>query len=601
MKSLMRLLSCVLEDSSIRCCTSTARDFETITRRVEHEGLSFLTITLPTFAQDFERSLEEGRIDHTRFSSFKKNGALPNLLRGLLGLVFDSRTGVILDDVDIDAIFCIRQVCLMFKKLLLPCSSERERRAYARFIECESEVVNGRPEGYSAAAERFSVVADLIWGSVFGDLSAKLGSSSAVLRPRHGPGATAERISGNLKYDIRTWHSRLETRFPSADFAIPNYSYSDQLDSINFLEPEAEPPVRVITVPKTLKTPRIIAIEPVCMQYTQQAVLEILVDILESHSLTVGSVNFTDQTKNQILALKSSRDGRFATIDLKDASDRVSLDIVKLMLRKCPDLLDTILACRSTTAEVPGQGVVHLAKFASMGSALCFPMEAMVFYTIVVSAVLRERQLQISYKNLLRVKKEVLVYGDDIIVPSDCVLSVIRELEDLNLRVNQHKSFWTGKFRESCGEDAYDGNRVTPVYVRRMLPEKRSQTSEMISTVSLANQMYKAGFWRTCRYLRAYCESIAKIPYVLETSPVIGWHSFLGNYDVGRTCQWTHAPRVYGMLVSETKRRSVSTGPASLMKYFLKRGVEPFQDVKHLEYGGRPVSVDIKMRWAQPY
>lgn len=84
LKSHMRLLECVLADASTWCSTSTTRDFNTISRRVEHEGFSFLTIALPSFCSDFERSLADGCVAPSRFLGFKKRGALPVLLRGLL-------------------------------------------------------------------------------------------------------------------------------------------------------------------------------------------------------------------------------------------------------------------------------------------------------------------------------------------------------------------------------------------------------------------------------------------------------------------------------------------------------------------------------------
>lgn len=72
MKSLMVLLQAVLLDAGQWCCTSTTRDFKEISRRVEHEGLSFLTITLPNFCRDFESCLDKGMVDNTAFLSFKK-------------------------------------------------------------------------------------------------------------------------------------------------------------------------------------------------------------------------------------------------------------------------------------------------------------------------------------------------------------------------------------------------------------------------------------------------------------------------------------------------------------------------------------------------
>lgn len=649
-KSLMRLLECVLADAGTWCSTSTTRDFNTIARRVEHEGVSFVTITLPTFCQDFERGLEEGRIDSSHFLGFKKRGALPVFLQGLLNRVFDASDGTLLKEVDPLAIHAVRQICLMYKKLLLSCSKERERKSYANFIETDRSVaefesrleaywsstpVDPRdtsdsrvPESGSSSDEpagrschpmaktligrqrggsrhspmelhHFTSVARILWGELFHSDSFRVDDRRVL--PRHGPGATAERISGNRKFDIRRWHQRLDHWFPVSDFAIPNLGFAEELTGIQFVPPEQEQPVRVISVPKTLKSPRIIAIEPVCMQYTQQAVMEILVERLESYGFTKGHMNFTDQTVNQDLARKSSIDQSLATLDLKDASDRVSARLVWEMLESQPVFRELVFATRSLTANVPGHGVIPLHRFASMGSALCFPIEAMVFYTIIVSAIHRAERYPLTRNGLMKARSGVRVYGDDIIVPVRYVQTVVNELEWFNLRVNTNKSFWTGKFRESCGLDAYDGIPVTPVYCRRTLPTSRRNADELISGISLANQLYKAGYWQSAAYLRSLIGRIATVPHVAENSSILGWHSVANSYEVQSWDKHRHCWTVKGLTVDAKSRKDPLDGFPALMKFFLKRGKEPYHDEEHLERYGRPLAVYTKLRWAQPY
>jgi hypothetical protein len=649
MKSQMRLLECVLADASIWCSTSTTRDFETITRRVEREGISFLTITLPTFCSDFERSLEIGCVDPSFFLGFKKKGALPVFLRGLLGLVFNASDGTLLEDVSFHAVYAIRQVCLLNKKLLLDCSEERIRRCYANFLETDrsvaefeenlgvfldfvpgdprylrdsrsdGEVTNAECEsersrsgadsshargvtarlGSPMELEHFRSVAGLLWGQLFDADSFRIDANKVL--PRHGPGATAERISGNRKFKQLKWHRRLDHWFPASDFLIPNAGFEAELEDIQFVDPEQEEPVRVITVPKTLKGPRIIAIEPVCVQYTQQALMEILVERLEKYDLTKGKVNFTDQTVNQSLALSSSLDGRFATIDLKDASDRVSARLVSTMLATQPIFREMLFACRSTRADVPGLGIHSLSRFASMGSAMCFPIEAMVFYTIIVSAIHRAERYPLTRKSLFKVISGVRVYGDDIIVPVEYVPIVKSELEWFNLRVNSNKSFYSGKFRESCGLDAYDGIPVKPVYATRLLPTSRHNAEELISAVSLANQLYRAGYWHACQYVRDVIERFATAPYVMENSSVLGWHSYLYGYEAHSWDQHLHRWLVKGHVVSAKSPTDILDDWPALMKFFIKRGKEPYHDAKHLERYGRPLAVYTKSRWVQPY
>jgi hypothetical protein len=86
-------------DSMLQCATTqvdATRDYETVLSRVKHEGLSFLTITLPTFTQGLERALEKGMVTHDEFPGWKFTKCLPAFLRGFTSLVFSISTGELL-------------------------------------------------------------------------------------------------------------------------------------------------------------------------------------------------------------------------------------------------------------------------------------------------------------------------------------------------------------------------------------------------------------------------------------------------------------------------------------------------------------------------
>lgn len=268
---------------------------------------------------------------------------------------------------------------------------------------------------------------------------------------------------------------------------------------------------------------------------------------------------------------------------------------------------------RSTKADVFGHGVMPLAKFASMGSALCFPVEAMVFTTIIFLALERKANTRFTRKDVLSFAGQVRVYGDDIIVPVDCVDPVVDLLEAFGLKVNKSKSFWNGKFRESCGGDYYDGTWVTPVRVRRRVPAQLGsgrlpknvtgkRAEEVISLVSLRNQLYLAGYWQTCKWLDQNIRKLlnGRYPVVESTSPVLGRLSFL-PYKAEREGRYTHAPLVKGYVVSSRLPKSELDNTGALVKWFLKEGDEPFFDKDHLHRAGRPRSVGIKIAWSSPF
>ena len=601
MKSPIVLWKKIAEESAIRCHTSATMDIKNVQGRVNNEGLSFLTITLPQFGKDFQKALDQGVVAHDMFRGFSRHGGLPRFLGGFLELIFARDTGVLLDDPDIDAILAVRQLSLMFSKILLPCSDAREKDAMTEYVQCEREVKQAdalrTPDDFS----EFSRVSRLLFGRAFLEVDRKIDSLELV--PKHGPGATADKLRGNSKYLQRTWPARLEPYFPVGDYMFPNARYfSEHYDEITFLEPDAELPVRVISVPKTMKTPRIIAVEPTAMQYAQQALLEAILDAIEGDSFLNRMLGFSDQEPNQLMAEMGSQFGSLATLDLSEASDRVSNQLVLEMTKDFPSLQGAVQACRSTKADVPGYGVFPLSKFASMGSALCFPFEAMVFLTCVSLGIEQALSTRFtSRRHLMQALGGVRIYGDDIVVPTDTVFSVVDSLEHFGARVGASKSFWIGKFRESCGKEYYDGYDVSIVKVRRLLPTTRKHVPEIISLVSLRNQLYQAGYWETVKWLDSYLVKILKyFPWVESSSSVLGRFSFLG-YEAQKECEKLHTPLVKGWVISSRLPSDPLDGPGALLKGFLKRGNMPIADRDHLERAGRPRSVDIKPRWAKPF
>lgn len=606
MKSLINLSTALLADASNICSVDTTRDLETIRSRARHEGISFFTITLPAFSTDFERSLELERIDSTLFAGWRKRGCLPAFLQGFTSLVFGT-DGSMLSKPDSSAVYCIRQVCRVFKKAKLPCSDIRQKAAFRNYVQTEAVLADCLDQD-DARIAHFCECADAIWPHVFG-----VEFNSFDLVPRHGPGATAERVRGNAKYSYPFWHERLDSHFPMDAYMFTSVNHLCDpkigLQRARMRSPDQEIPVRVISVPKDLKTPRIIAIEPVCMQYTQQAVGRWIMHMIQSSSLINGAVRFTDQSVNQHMAVLSSSLRSHATLDLSEASDRVSLSGVRAMLQSCPDILAAVEACRSTRAQIPSGEILTLKKFASMGSALCFPIESMYFYTIVVHAILRHKGEAPTWRNVKNVSSSIHIYGDDIIIPIDETVPVLEALHTFGCKVNVNKSYWNGKFRESCGSDAFDGIDVTPIYVREMCPSSRRSSSGIISWISTCNQFYKLGMWKTANYMKNVIDQLmGELPIVAETSPGLGWFSYQGLPNNLRMCKHLHKPMVFTYKVTTSKIRDNLEGYPALLKYFLRtEALIPHAldvvfpnpvDKKHLTLTAQRGAVSRKRHWA---
>lgn len=664
MKSLYDLWRATANELAVWCCTSAARDIKTVASRIEHEGEEFLYLTLPTFGKALERALEEGRVDSNSFAGFKRGrGPLPLFLGGFLSQVFDPCDGQLLQEPNIDCIFAVRELTLMFGKILVPCTPARTRDAIEGYLECEQEVQMSAESITEEGHHAFQRVAGILWSDCFNDLERRIqsdASGSRQLLPRHGPGATADRLHGNAKYNQREWPLRMQGIFPYEEFALayplrhhidaedPSCDrYDSRMDHVSFLDPEMERPVRVITVPKTPKTDRIIAIEPTCMQYMQQALMAEMVDVLERDTPDVGFyrrfgrpdhsydgviprsgdrtaadkrdrakyipssfLGFNNQEPNRILAELGSQFGHLATLDLSEASDRVSVRHVEDLMSRWPLLREAVMAVRSTKAAIPGKfkhdpdRVIDLHKYASMGSALCFPVEAMVFVTTVFVGVERALSRPLTQQDLIGLVGKVRVFGDDIIVPVEFVHSVVQTLESYGFKVNRSKSFWNGKFRESCGGDYYDGTDITLIRVRRKLPSMRRNAQEVNSLVELRNQMYFLGLWQTSSRLDKAIEGILGnqyYPIVEPSSPVIGRNSAFLRPSASGWDEDSHVPLVKGYVLHERLPRNELDGDGALLKFFLKRGDEATFDKEHLERSGRPLPSTLKKRWMRPY
>jgi hypothetical protein len=203
----------------------------------------------------------------------------------------------------------------------------------------------------------------------------------------------------------------------------------------------------VTTVPKNAKTNRIIAIEPDWNSFIQLG----LGSAIRSRLQRVGLLLDTAQAENRSLALQGSETGEYATIDLKAASDTVSLGLCDLLLPPPPDLLTGIIAVTRSDKGLVGDDVVEYEKVSSMGNGYTFELETALFYALARAC---------SPSGVVR------VYGDDVIMPAARAPLFIEVLNDLGMEVNLKKTFYTGDFRESCGGHYFRGNDVTPPYFR---------------------------------------------------------------------------------------------------------------------------------------
>jgi hypothetical protein len=609
MKSLNRLISGLYADACRLSIEAKPdhRDLKTIAGRIKKEGRSFVTITLPSFSKALLSAIEKGYWEQSQFSAFgrKSGSCLPNLCWGFTSRLFDSKSGRILDSYPVHVLDGLLQFLRFFKRVKEQCNPKRTQRAYLQYAKVDDEVKPLRKIN-TLDAVRLRKVFD----TLFADLACRVESKliEGTLIPRHGSGAVAEKLDANARYSAN-WYNRLDGSFPPELFISPNLGADNSLDGRSYVEVGAESPARVTSVPKTAKTPRIIAIEPACIQYTQQSIMMAIYDELD-RARYKSVFNIRDQSANQKEVMISSVTRSMATLDLSEASDRVGAGLVSYLFKSFPTLRRALFSCRSSKVSLP-QGVKTLKKFASMGSAVCFPIEAIVFATIVTLGMLTADRLPLTRYNIRRYFYRVKVYGDDLIVPVDHASSVSLALEFFGLKVNPDKSFARSEFRESCGEDWCRGIRVTSVYLNHWIPEKPDNVEAVVSSAHLISRLWASGMWATASYLESRCRSVlGRLPTVLPTSPCLGVVIPWRGYDAFRTHRTLHRPEVYGFRIKPKTVSSPIDGYNALLKSFLPKREKGFDPTMHLSAPGslksletvaKPHDFELYRAWSVPY
>lgn len=526
------------------------RDLSRLLSLVESRGLSFLMIDLPDAGKHFDMCLSNEQLvpfQKPGLGPFRKGSPVPRLFKGLVLLVFDD-TGLLRVNPDIQAIRFLRQLFYAAKKVEVPCDDSKTFKIVQEFFETDQELrhpslnwngdeciadeynidslqlvdclrtrirhgghshityEDGFTESKLPASDRWNALEAI--QSTADIVSSTLGWFNPYdWRAKHGPGAVADQRGAQNKFHFPSWSSKLESYFPMADFGFANFSSWAAFSAGRMVDKffkNVEHPSKLICVPKTLKGPRLIASEPVSHQWCQQMILDFLVSRL-AFTPIANSIHFSDQSKNREAARKASHTRSHVTIDLSSASDRLSCWTVERIFRNNDFLLGALFASRTRRVhnridkKQPKDYV--LRKFSCMGSACTFPVQSYAFATMAIGTLLHVRGLQPTIRNIRKASKEVLVFGDDMIVPTDIWEVFQGVLSDLQLKVNPNKTFGVGRFRESCGLDAFDGHDVTPVY--SITYPDVSRPGSIVSAVDTHNNFLMGGWDKVCSYIRS--------------------------------------------------------------------------------------------------
>jgi hypothetical protein len=422
------------------------------------------------------------------------------------------------DDKSGPAFGQIYQICSLFKKLKGPFLESVYRKELRSFVETDEAIgsIDLTKEPLVPIIDNARQLINKLF-----ELRTKGEPNQRLMLPRPGPGATNTPVDKHMRYQPHVLYTDLDE-----EFGYFEYYYSHSLDFVNgagrymYLPRRDIPNSRFKFVHKYLGKPRGICIEENEMQFFQQALKRYMTKRLELHPLTKGKVNFTSQAINQKLAMASSVDRSLATIDMSSASDRVARELVFRLFWDTwlGDMLDVV---STRVITLPSVGHIWAHKFAPMGSGVCFPVMAAVHWALITSII----QLS-SIPHANEVAKEVYVYGDDIVIPSQAVQAVYDYLPLFGMKLNQTKSFHVSSFRESCGIHAYNGVDVTPVYVNYALQTTQSKddTTVLLSLIAKEDQFYHKGLYETSRCIQSLVHKhFWRLPTVGRDSPVLGW------------------------------------------------------------------------------
>jgi hypothetical protein len=233
---------------------------------------------------------------------------------------------------------------------------------------------------------------------------------------------------------------------------------------------------RATTVEKKNDERRVITIEPTGNMYLQQGQMEMMYARMRSFFLDVALL----PDEHKVRAFIASITGRDATIDWKHASNCVLIELCRWLTP--PKWFRAWDAIRSPYTTIRGREI-RLNMFSTMGNAVTFPLETLVFWTIAHGCRQHRLNRGTAYPEMGELKV-CSVFGDDCILPVEDVPLFREVLTSVGFIMNDEKSFYGSEsFRESCGGDYYSGRNVRPYSIRAPSSTKPSALAPWLYTI----------------------------------------------------------------------------------------------------------------------
>jgi hypothetical protein len=330
------------------------------------------------------------------------------------------------------------------------------------------------------------------------------------IRPGHGPGGVADKKDRFERWDINEWPKKALRVYPFYQFAVPSFEALCERSNFRVVE---NPTTRICLVPKDFKAPRLISAESTVTQYLQQGQMRKMMQYIQSNTLLYRSVRLRDQSHNRFMAQKAYSD-HSATVDLSNASDTISVPLFWYLFSELPVLRRQLMSTRSDFAQA-GEERIRLSAFAPMGSAVCFPVETLVFWAICMASVRLHRVIhrtEMRFMSWWDISSQVSVFGDDIVMPLDgCLETFLTTLQSVGCQPNMSKTCYKTPFRESCGKEYFNGNDVSIIRNRNYHYDERKKIADYPVLLDLQRKFFSFGLFRTAALLRDWAREIYPI------------------------------------------------------------------------------------------
>lgn len=289
---------------------------------------------------------------------------------------------------------------------------------------------------------------------------------------RFGPGVSSHFPHGKSDYvklsRIPSVTKEFELHARALLMEFPSWVRSLNNGSLRPIELKTVPGGSYAQVPKNAKINRNIETQPLLNGFAQLGLGHMIRVRLKKYG-----IDLNDQSRNRELARRGSLYGKLCTLDLSNASDTISKELVRWIIPS--RWFHAMDICRTRRIEIEGS-IHELERFSSMGNGFTFELESLIFFALAYSS---------SRKSSAR--PIVSVYGDDIIVPAKALDLTCKILHTAGFTVNLQKSFSEGLFRESCGADWFFGRQVRPFYLKE-------DPTNVASLISMANGLKRVAY-----------------------------------------------------------------------------------------------------------